>query len=79
MIVKFAVKHCTFFSMKAQLEKSGVEVTTMPIGNGWRVRIFDGRHLQFVSGFNTKRDAEDWIRKSSQLWLSNLDTLVDRL
>jgi hypothetical protein len=56
-----------------------LEVTTLPMRNGWRVRITDGKHLQFVSGFEAKRDAEEWVRRSSQSWLAKLSTVADRL
>ena len=32
------------------------EIVTMPIGNGWRMRMCDGQRLQFVGGFEA-RDA----------------------
>ena len=55
------------------------EIVTLPIGNGWRVRISDGRHLQFVSGFDAKSHAEEWVRSSSPAWLDKLKTITDRL
>jgi hypothetical protein len=55
------------------------EVVTMPIGNGWRVRISDGRHLQFVSGFDAKSHAEEWVRCSAHAWLDKLKTISERL
>jgi hypothetical protein len=56
-----------------------VELVTMPMHNGWRVRISDGTHLQFVSGFAAKHDADEWIRRSSQSWLAKLNTIAERL
>jgi hypothetical protein len=41
-----------------------LEVVTMPSGNGWRMRIADGQRLQFVSGFDAKSAAEEWVRSS---------------
>lgn len=58
---------------------SAFEIVTLPIGNGWRVRIADGRRLQFVGGFDDKRAAEDWARRSSSTWLAKLKTIADRL
>ena len=55
------------------------EIVTLPIGNGWRVRISDGRHLQFVSGFDAKSNAEEWVRNSSSAWLDKLKTITERL
>ena len=51
----------------------------MPIHNGSRVGISDGKQLQFVSGFDAKRDADEWIRNSSQTWLAKLNTAFERL
>ncbi len=51
----------------------------MPIGNGWRVRISDGQHMQFVSGFEAKSKAEEWVRNSSHAWIDSLKTLAERL
>lgn len=56
-----------------------VEIVTMPIDNGWRVRIADGRRLQFVSGFEAKSDAEQWARHSAHAWLTKLRTIVEHL
>jgi hypothetical protein len=56
-----------------------VEIVTLPIGGGWRVRIYDGRHLQFIGGFDAKDRAEEWVRISSATWLSRLKNLAERL
>lgn len=56
-----------------------VEIVTMPIGNGWRVRISDGRRMQFVGGFDAKAKAEEWARNSAHAWLDTLKTLSERL
>lgn len=55
------------------------EIVTIPIGNGWRVRISDGRQLQFVSGFDARSKAEEWVRSSSPAWLDKLKTIAERL
>ena len=55
------------------------EITTTPIGDGWRVRIADGRRLQFVGGFEAKSDAEQWAHKSAHAWLIKLRTIVEHL
>jgi len=65
--------------MNANQATSGFEVVTLPIGIGWRVRISDGRHLQFVGGFARKNDAEDWVRRSSSAWLAKLKKIADSL
>jgi hypothetical protein len=55
------------------------EIVTMPIGNGWRVRITDGQRMQFVGGFEAKAKAEEWVRNSSRSWLDALKTASERL
>jgi len=55
------------------------EIVTMPIGNGWRVRISDGQRMQFVGGFEAQAKAEEWVRKSSRAWLDTLKSLPERL
>ena len=65
--------------MNASPTSSTIEIVTLPIGNGWRVRISDGRHLQFVSGFDAKSHAEEWVRNSSPTWLDKLKTITERL
>jgi len=56
-----------------------LEIVTLPIGNGWRVRISDGQRMQFVGGFDARAKAEDWVRNSSRDWLDKLKTLPERL
>lgn len=65
--------------MNTNPETPAFEIVTMPIGNGWRVRISDGQHMQFVSGFDAKSSAEEWVRNSSPAWLDNLKTITERL
>lgn len=56
-----------------------VEIITLPIGDGWRVRISDGQRLHFVSGFAAKSAAEEWARHSARAWLANLRAFAERL
>lgn len=65
--------------MNTRPASSTLEIVTLPIGNGWRVRITDGRHLQFVSGFDAKSNAEEWVSSSSSPWLDKLKTITERL
>lgn len=65
--------------MNTRPASSTFEVVTLPIGNGWRVRITDGRHLQFVSGFDAKNNAEEWVRNSSSGWLDKFKAITERL
>jgi len=65
--------------MNANPATPSFEIVTMPIGNGWRVRISDGSRMQFVSGFEAKAMAEEWVRSSSHAWLDTLKTASERL
>ena len=77
--VEFLSRVCILRGMNTHPAAPAVEVVTMPIGNGWRVRIADGRRLQFVSGFEAKRDAEQWAHTSAHAWLTKLKTIVEHL
>lgn len=65
--------------MNANRSSTNLEVVTMPIGNGWRVRISDGQRLQFVGGFDAKAAADEWVRRSSAGWLAKLKDITERL
>ena len=45
------------------------------VGDGWRVFIqwANGR-IQYISGFESFRDAEKWIASEAQNWLNALNT-----
>ncbi len=55
------------------------EIVTMPTGAGWRVCISDGQRMQFVSGFDARTTAEEWVRRSSHAWLDTLKNAAERL
>ena len=65
--------------MNANPAPATPEIITLPIGDGWRVRISDGQRLQFVSGFDAKSSAEEWVRTSSHAWLDTLKNATERL
>ena len=65
--------------MNPDSETPAFEIVTLPIGNGWRVRISDERRMQFVSGFDAKSSAEEWVRSSSPAWLDTLKNATERL
>lgn len=70
--------------MNASPVTTEFEIVTLPLGKGWRVRISDGRHLQFIGGFDANDRAEEWVHTSSSTWLDKfrldkLKTLTDRL
>ena len=65
--------------MNTNKTSPALEIVTLPIGNGWRVRISDGQRMQFVAGFEAQSKAEEWARNSARTWLDKLKTLPERL
>jgi hypothetical protein len=50
------------------------EVLPMKAGAGWNVRITaESGPVQYMSGFDSERDASDWIEHKSKGWLAMLD------
>ena len=44
-------------------------------GDGWRVFIqWASGRIQYISGFESLQDAENWIASEAQNWLNALDT-----
>jgi hypothetical protein len=44
-------------------------------GNGWRVFIqWASGRIQYISGFESLQDAENWIATEAQNWLNALKT-----
>jgi len=44
-------------------------------GNGWRVFIqWTSGQIQYVSGFESLQDAENWIASEAKNWLNALNT-----
>ena len=81
--VEFLSRVSILRGMNTHPATPNVEVVTMPIGNGWRLRIADGCRLQFVSGFEAKSeaksDAEQWAHTAAHAWLTKLRTIVEHL
>jgi hypothetical protein len=52
---------------------AALEAVPTPAGDGWRVFIqwVNGR-MQYVSGFESLQEAEDWIMNESEHWLRAL-------
>jgi hypothetical protein len=52
---------------------AALEAVPTPAGDGWRVFIqwVSGR-MQYVSGFESLQEAEDWIMNDSECWLRAL-------
>ena len=49
-----------------------LEAVQTRVGGGWRIFIewVNGR-IQFISGFETLPDAENWIETSARNWISS--------
>jgi hypothetical protein len=44
-------------------------------GDGWRVFIqWTSGQIQYISGFESRQDAENWIASEAQNWLNALNT-----
>jgi hypothetical protein len=44
-------------------------------GDGWRVFIqWTSGQIQYISGFESLQDAENWIASEAQNWLNALNT-----
>jgi hypothetical protein len=52
---------------------AALEAVPTPAGDSWRVFIqwVSGR-MQYVSGFDSLQEAEDWIMNESERWLRAL-------
>ena len=77
--VEILAHNCIVALMNMSAVDAIPEISTMPIGSGWRVRIWDGQRLQFIGGFDAKSEAEEWVRKAMPSWLKKLQTAADRL
>ena len=58
----------------------GSEITTLEAlpsqaGNGARILIqWASGRIQYISGFESLQDAENWVANEAQNWLSSLNT-----
>ena len=58
----------------------GNEITTLKavpaeVGDGWRIFIqWASGRMQYISGFESLDDAENWIKNEAQGWLRALET-----
>lgn len=57
----------------------GNEITTLKavpaeVGDGWRIFIqWASGRMQYISGFESLDDAENWIKNEAQGWLRALE------
>lgn len=65
--------------MNANPASQSFDIAALPISDGWRVRTWDGRRLQFIGGFEDRAKAEKWMRCSAQTWGATLNTATERL
>jgi hypothetical protein len=58
----------------------GNEITTLKavpaeVGDGWRIFIqWASGRMQYISGFESLDDAENWTKNEAQGWLRALET-----
>ena len=52
-----------------------LEAVPAQVGDGWRIFIqwVSGR-IQYISGFESLQDAENWIKNEARSWLRALET-----
>jgi hypothetical protein len=73
-IFKLAIRrmamHCDFMNWGNEIVT--LEAVPARVGDGWRILIelVSGR-IQYVSWFDTLRDAEDWIENNARSWVSS--------
>jgi hypothetical protein len=62
--------HCDFMNWGNEIVT--LEAVPARVGDGWRILIelVSGR-IQYVSWFDTLRDAEDWIENNARSWVSS--------
>jgi hypothetical protein len=67
------VDSAAFRPMKVQ--RNEVKFRALPAGpaGGWRVEIWIGTdHLQYIYGFDSQFDADEWIERESEEWMNLL-------
>lgn len=56
-------------------EITALEAVPAQAGEGWRMFIqWAGGRIQYISGFESLQDAENWIATEAQDWLNALNT-----
>jgi hypothetical protein len=56
-------------------EITALEAVPAQVGDGWRIFIqWASGRIQYISGFESLQEAENWIRDEAQDWLRALDT-----
>jgi hypothetical protein len=56
-------------------ENDCVAFSVVPAGHkrGWRVQIrFGGEHIQYIYGFDSLFDAQEWIEREADGWMNGL-------
>ncbi len=58
------------------MKQEEVEYRSLPAGpnGGWRVQIrFGVDHIQYIYGFDTEFEANEWIEREANNWMKSLD------
>ena len=56
-------------------ENDGVAFSVLPAGpkRGWRIQIrLGGEHIQYIYGFDSLFDANEWIEREADGWMKDL-------
>jgi hypothetical protein len=65
----FAVHHVPMTKIAPKVK---FEIVPTKTGHGWRVLVQKPGQIQYICGFETETDADNWIRSESSGWLKAL-------
>ena len=60
----------------SKFSKTQFEVLPTTTGDSWRVRIVEQERTQYINGFESQAQAEDWVVNEAEAWLSKLRRLA---
>lgn len=60
------------------IESNRFEPAQMKSGLGWRVLVrCPGNRIQYISGFQDKSDALNWIEQEGPTWFAKMEAALD--
>jgi 3-deoxy-D-manno-octulosonic-acid transferase len=60
----------------SNVSKTQFEVLPTTTGDCWRVRIVELERIQYINGFESQAQAEDWVMNEAEAWLNKLRRLA---
>jgi hypothetical protein len=57
----------------SKFSESQFEVLPTSTGDSWRVRITDQDRTQYINGFDSREQADNWITNQGEAWLRSLE------